>query len=69
MLPGLFPVKVITSQLLCHYMCNDHQQQTENIYYLSHEHQKTNDGPGANPESIIFGIQKNPKQYWEFEWE
>ena len=34
--------------------------------YLSHDHQKTNDGPDANPEWIIFGIQKNPKQYWEF---
>ena len=41
---------------------------------LSHDHQKTNDGPDANPDWIIFGIQKkipsnienlNEKNNWQ----
>ena len=37
---------------------------------LSHGHQKTNDGPDANPEWIIFGIQKKSQailRIWEFQ--
>ena len=33
--------------------------------YLSHDHQKTNDGPDAHPEWFIFGIQKKSQAIFE----